>query len=896
MTQFQTQLMKFKTECDHTAFRTCRGLIRPAMLGLAGITLALAFSAQAGVYETAVLGDSPVAYYPLDLTNETALDLTGNGNDGAFVNLYPGDSTVAGPSAYIPNGVAFDGLTTYVDLSVGDHPELLNFGGLISIEAWAQAPGGGGNPGGYLIGKGYDNNFSADEIEVRVDSDGGDYYFHGGVFSGTNGDQFAEGGTCDSSWAHVVVTWDGTNWNLYQNGFLQDSEADAFGPPNFADPWRIGDGTRNAANRNFSGNLTQVALYTNALTPRQVLAHYYVGVHGTTNVAPVITVQPLASQIGGIGGTISFSYQAVSLLDMTSQWYKNGVLLPDQTNTTLVLANLQPSDAGAYRVRVSNSAGYVTSDVANLSVGNEGVYGFSPIALTPGSYNEDGIVEASALGRATTATIDAGTNNSGTTFFEQGFYAADPTIGLPPANSTLVDTTLANHSYKLAPSYTTNNAAMIFANSSATLTLTTPTIYSQLSVLEAGAAGSLSYTVTYVNGKTDKGTLRVQDWFTATNSASGNVSKAFGAGGRADVTSRGIDHWSAGTFPYLTAYDIVLTNTAAASSPVSSVALSVNRSFAGRVAVLALSGSNSATANQFQPIAFSGYNQDIVLEAGAQHFSSGAFTTATMDSGLDQDGYTWYEQGFSSTVNWAPGSGLPAAGSTLTNQSRPDRIYKLAPSYAANDVVYLDESTSKTIAPANPSTYWALSFLTASENWSGGSQLFLDYTAHHADSSVETGTFAVPDWELGNGTVAWLANGVVHGEHGDVDAGNGYPSLYSTDVGLTNLSSPVTSIDLSFSSANTDSGTIMVLAVSGAYMNQSHAFGSANRNPDGSLSLQFSGIPGYRYQVQFAASLTKPIQWQPLGTGTADTAGLVLYHDAAAPAHATGFYRMLYLP
>ena len=55
-------------------------------------------------YQSTVLADTPLAYYPLNLdvdTGSTASDLSGNGNYGTFVNIYSGFNHAVGPSAFI---------------------------------------------------------------------------------------------------------------------------------------------------------------------------------------------------------------------------------------------------------------------------------------------------------------------------------------------------------------------------------------------------------------------------------------------------------------------------------------------------------------------------------------------------------------------------------------------------------------------------------------------------------------------------------------------------------------------------------------------------------------------------------------------------------------------------
>mgnify|MGYP003339754500 CR=1 FL=1 len=59
-----------------------------------------------------------------------------------------------------------------------------------------------------------------------------------------------------------------------------------------------------------------------------------------------------------LGGTAPFFYQ----------WNKDGVPLPNQTNATLSLAAVQPSDAGGYSVTVTNLQGTTNSATGTLTV------------------------------------------------------------------------------------------------------------------------------------------------------------------------------------------------------------------------------------------------------------------------------------------------------------------------------------------------------------------------------------------------------------------------------------------------------------------------------------------------------------------------------------------------
>jgi hypothetical protein len=82
---------------------------------------------------------------------------------------------------------------------------------------------------------------------------------------------------------------------------------------------------------------------------------------------PFITNQP-QNQAGIIGATATFTVGASGLPTLQYQWEKDGVIIPDQTGSSLVLSNLDYSGAGWYRVAVSNDYGGLLSSNALLKV------------------------------------------------------------------------------------------------------------------------------------------------------------------------------------------------------------------------------------------------------------------------------------------------------------------------------------------------------------------------------------------------------------------------------------------------------------------------------------------------------------------------------------------------
>ena len=84
-------------------------------------------------------------------------------------------------------------------------------------------------------------------------------------------------------------------------------------------------------------------------------------------VAPSITTQP-TNQTTIIGSNATFSVVASGTAPLSYQWTFNGTNLSGATATALLLAGVQPAQAGPYAVVVTNTSGSLTSSVATLRV------------------------------------------------------------------------------------------------------------------------------------------------------------------------------------------------------------------------------------------------------------------------------------------------------------------------------------------------------------------------------------------------------------------------------------------------------------------------------------------------------------------------------------------------
>jgi glucose/arabinose dehydrogenase len=87
----------------------------------------------------------------------------------------------------------------------------------------------------------------------------------------------------------------------------------------------------------------------------------------TVNTAPAIVNQPQSITVTQ-GQPASFSVTATGTAPLQYQWQKNNVNITGANASTYAISSTQPSDAAGYRVIVSNTAGSVTSNTAQLGV------------------------------------------------------------------------------------------------------------------------------------------------------------------------------------------------------------------------------------------------------------------------------------------------------------------------------------------------------------------------------------------------------------------------------------------------------------------------------------------------------------------------------------------------
>jgi len=186
----------------------------------------------------------------------------------------------------------------------------------------------------------------------------------------------------------------------------------------------------------------------------------------------------------------------------------------------------------------------------------------------------------------------------------------------------------------------------------------------------------------------------------------------------------------------------------------------------------------------------------------AVNLGSGAIPTAvnaTVGNGTSEGDYTWFEQGY-----YAPNGsfGIPAPGTTIISLAQADHSFIMPPTYTGNNDVLVAVNVPTATISSAPTVCSALSFLCTA----GNGATTVNYTVHHADSTIQTGTLVIPDW-FGPSSASEVlsagsrvdALGVNFQFPGVVSPFTGNaPYLWSLDITQTNTTSAVTSIDVTY--------------------------------------------------------------------------------------------------
>jgi hypothetical protein len=174
-----------------------------------------------------------------------------------------------------------------------------------------------------------------------------------------------------------------------------------------------------------------------------------------------------------------------------------------------------------------------------------------------------------------------------------------------------------------------------------------------------------------------------------------------------------------------------------------------------------------------EPIALTGFNQDVIVEASATDPSLA--TTVPFDGSGKGGNNVWYEEGFGGPS--AGNTGLPPSGSTFTSLANPQVSFTMQP-YTASNVAYMPAAHSTvTLSLSSPGSFRSLNFLAAAAFGAAN----ITATLNFADGSTTSTTLSVPDWFNG-ANAAWLTAGRIQRSTGaSISFSPTNPRLYEFD-------------------------------------------------------------------------------------------------------------------
>jgi len=210
-------------------------------------------------------------------------------------------------------------------------------------------------------------------------------------------------------WEHLALTYDGTNLTFYVNGG-QGTNGSVASIPVSASLWyvgyqgsvMIGSEVGAGSDRNWNGNLDDVAEFVGALTQEQVQTVMSGDFTSFIGGPPGFVTAP-DSQVVAPGTNVTFTVGAYGSPTLHYQWYFNGVSLGTGAESpTLTINDVGAAQVGTYSVTVSNSLGTATA-AATLSI--------NPTLVGLWRFDEDSgtnVADSSGLGNNGTLGGDNG--------------------------------------------------------------------------------------------------------------------------------------------------------------------------------------------------------------------------------------------------------------------------------------------------------------------------------------------------------------------------------------------------------------------------------------------------------------------------------------------------------
>ncbi|MEM8944055.1 MAG: LamG domain-containing protein [Planctomycetota bacterium] len=267
-----------------------------------------------------------VGHWTFDETSgSTAADSSGNGNDGTATN-HSWDS-----NGRIDGCIELDGWYDYVSIT---NAASLQISGQITISAWVKPDTVSGPH--CIVGHGPTGSSVQNTYLYAWYDD-----WLGGSNNGS--DQYALSDATASDWTHLVSVYNGTQWQLFVNGVLADTQTTSQGAVNVSGRWGIGSPSSHS-NRFFDGLIDDVRIYSRGLTEADVDALFIEG-WATKRLLLVTQNQALGSkEIARKQQFEDWGYAVSTLPDSASQSEYDA--LSDKVDVAYIVCEVDSSVVG----------------------------------------------------------------------------------------------------------------------------------------------------------------------------------------------------------------------------------------------------------------------------------------------------------------------------------------------------------------------------------------------------------------------------------------------------------------------------------------------------------------------------------------------------------------------
>jgi hypothetical protein len=230
------------------------------------------------LYQSRVLLDTPIAYWPCNEKSGTTLnDMSGNGHSAALsgtVTLGTQGSIKGEPTtAAMYDGSTGKALTTWNPSGYSQ----------CTVEAWVQFLS---ITNGRVLANSHCDFTGKTGFELYFNSSG-PVGWSISIGNGTSVGTVIAGSAVINTSYHVVGVWNGATVSLYVNGVLTGTPATLSGGTLAAGPVNVGMGYNPTYTGDYAhATISHCALYSSALTIDQVNAHYHAGIDGHVLGAP----------------------------------------------------------------------------------------------------------------------------------------------------------------------------------------------------------------------------------------------------------------------------------------------------------------------------------------------------------------------------------------------------------------------------------------------------------------------------------------------------------------------------------------------------------------------------------------------------------------------------------